>query len=75
MASAVAQFRQQHYRRTLDEKVPMLGDRTPRQCVRTKQGRKQLVRWLKNSRTQNFGWLAAPRPAIRFRLDVAGTGH
>ena len=48
MASAVAQFKQQHYRRTLDEKVPMLGDRTPRQCARTKQGRKQLVRWLKD---------------------------
>jgi hypothetical protein len=48
MADAVAQFKQQHYRRTLDEKVPMLGDRTPRQCARTKQGRKQLVRWLKD---------------------------
>jgi len=48
MASAVAQFKQQHYRRTLDEKVPMLGDRTPRQCARTKQGRQQLVRWLKD---------------------------
>jgi hypothetical protein len=48
MASAVAQFKQQHYRRTLDEKVPMLGDRTPRQCARTKQGRKQLIRWLKD---------------------------
>lgn len=48
MASAVAQFKLQHYRRTLDENVPMLGDRTPRQCARTKQGRKQLVRWLKD---------------------------
>jgi hypothetical protein len=48
MTSAVAQFKQQHYRRTLDEKVPMLGDRTPRQCARTKQGRKKLVRWLKD---------------------------
>jgi hypothetical protein len=48
MASAVAQFKQEHYRRTLDEKVPMLGDRTPRQCARTKQGRKLLVRWLKD---------------------------
>ncbi len=48
MASAIAQFKQQHYRRTLDENVPMLGNRTPRQCARTKQGRKQLVRWLKD---------------------------
>ncbi len=48
MAGAVAEFKLQHYRRTLDEKVPMLGDRTPRQCARTKQGRKQLVRWLKD---------------------------
>lgn len=48
MASAVAHFKRQHYRRTLDENVPMLGNRTPRQCARTKQGRKQLVRWLKD---------------------------
>jgi hypothetical protein len=39
MASAVTQFKQQHYRRTLDDNVPMLGDRTPRQCARTNHRR------------------------------------
>jgi hypothetical protein len=47
MAKAMDEFKRQHYRRTLDENVPMLGDRTPRQCARTKRGRQQLVRWLK----------------------------
>jgi hypothetical protein len=31
----------------LDESVPMLGNKTPRQCARTKAGRARLVRWLK----------------------------
>ena len=48
MTAAMTQFKQQHYRRTLDENVPMLGDRTPRQCARTRSGRKLLVRWLKD---------------------------
>ncbi len=36
-----------HYHRVLDEPVPMLGDKTPRACARTKAGRARLVRWLK----------------------------
>jgi hypothetical protein len=47
MAEAARQFMDAHYRRTLDEPVPMLGNRTPRECARSKQGRARLVRWLK----------------------------
>jgi hypothetical protein len=41
------QVKDAHYRRVLDESVPMLGNKTPRQCARTKAGRARLVRWLK----------------------------
>jgi hypothetical protein len=46
-AEIVRQVMEAHYRRTLDEPVPMLGDRTPRACARTKTGRQKLVAWLK----------------------------
>jgi hypothetical protein len=36
-----------HYRQTLSDKIPALGDRTPRQAARSKAGRAQLVNWLK----------------------------
>jgi hypothetical protein len=35
------------YRAVLNERVPMLGDRTPRQAARTPAGREKLVTWLK----------------------------
>jgi hypothetical protein len=38
---------EQHYRRQLDEPVPMLGGVSPRQAVRTKNGREKVVAWLK----------------------------
>jgi uncharacterized protein (DUF2384 family) len=37
----------QHYRQCLDEPIPMLGDKTPRQCAKSKAGREQVVEWLK----------------------------
>lgn len=59
------------YRAVLDEPVPMLGDRTPRQAARTPAGREKLVTWLKflenrsgsqtdptdPMATYDFGWL------------------
>ena len=38
----------QHYRRVLDEPVPALGDKTPRQCARSKKGRERVIEWLKH---------------------------
>jgi hypothetical protein len=38
---------EQHYRRQLDEPVPMLGGASPRQAARTKNGRGKVVAWLK----------------------------
>jgi hypothetical protein len=37
----------QHYRQMLDEPIPMLGGKTPRQAARTKAGRAKVVAWLK----------------------------
>jgi hypothetical protein len=36
-----------HYRGCLDERIPALGNKTPRQCVRSKAGRAKVVAWLK----------------------------
>lgn len=43
----VHEFLDQHYRRTLDEPVPVLGNVTPRAASRTAAGREKLVEWLK----------------------------
>lgn len=37
----------QHYRRVLDEPIPALGNKTPRQCARSKKGREKVIEWLK----------------------------
>jgi len=47
MTEAMNRIKEAHYRRTLDEPVPMLGNRTPRECARSKQGRKRLANWIK----------------------------
>ncbi len=36
-----------HYRACLDAPIPALGNKTPRQCARTKAGRAKVVAWLK----------------------------
>ena len=44
-----------HYRRVLDEPLPYLDGKTPRQAARTKKGRAQVISWLKqleNSETR-----------------------
>lgn len=36
-----------HYRRTLDDPLPILDDKTPRHAVKTKKGRRLVIEWLK----------------------------
>jgi hypothetical protein len=38
----------QHYHRCLDEPIPALDNKTPRQCARNKTGRKKVIEWLKH---------------------------
>jgi len=35
-----------HYRRTLDEPIPVLGNRSPRQAAKTAKGRDKVISWL-----------------------------
>jgi len=37
----------QHYRHTLDEPLPMLDNKTPRQCARSKKDQSKVIEWLK----------------------------
>ena len=37
----------QHYRQVLDEPIPALGNKTPRQSARSKPGRRKVIEWLK----------------------------
>jgi hypothetical protein len=46
-------FLDRHYAHILDEKVPVLGNRTPRQAAKTKAGRAKLVEWLKDLENTN----------------------
>jgi hypothetical protein len=47
-----------HYRRVLDEPIPALGNRSPRQAVKTAKGREKVAAWLKMLENH-----AAHRPA------------
>ena len=38
----------QHYRQSLDEPIPLLGNKTPRQCAKSKKGREKVIDWLKH---------------------------
>ena len=46
-AEVIHNMLDQHYRQCLDEPIPMLGDKTPRQCAKSKAGREQVIEWLK----------------------------
>ena len=41
------------YRKVLGERVPMLGDKTPRQAVRSARGRQAVANWLKGFEQNN----------------------
>ncbi|HQR54031.1 MAG TPA: hypothetical protein PLZ79_12235 [Burkholderiales bacterium] len=48
LGEALQRFKDAHYRRTLDEPVPALGNRTPRECAKTRKGRIEVARWIKD---------------------------
>jgi len=64
-------YMDKHYRETLDAPVPALGDKSPRQAVRSAAGRAKVIEWLKfleNRSAQHedrpiaeydFGWMWA----------------
>lgn len=44
---AVRSYFDHHFRQTLDEPLPYLGGKTPRQAASTKKGREKVISWLK----------------------------
>ena len=38
----------QHYHQCLDEPIPALDNKIPRQCARSKKGREKVIDWLKH---------------------------
>jgi hypothetical protein len=55
-------FLDQHYRQCLDQPIPALENKTPRQCARSKPGRARLVAWLKYLENQSQRRLAGGEP-------------
>ncbi|WP_146160241.1 hypothetical protein [Phaeovulum veldkampii] len=53
MREAVHQFLDRQYRNVLRQKVPALGDKTPRQAVRSAKGRQAVANWLKGLEQNN----------------------
>lgn len=51
--AAVKEVLDRHYHAALTSAVPMLGGRTPKQAVRSKSGRQQVVEWLKYLENQS----------------------
>lgn len=47
MQRIVGEMMDRQYRQVLDEPVPALGDKTPRQMAKTKAGRAKVAEWLK----------------------------
>ena len=52
----------QHYRRVLNEPIPMLGGISPREAARSDAGRKKLVAWLKELESGAAGHRAVGNP-------------
>ncbi len=46
-AEIMREYQDDHYRRALDDPLPMLDGKTPRQAVKTKKSRAQVIEWLK----------------------------
>jgi uncharacterized protein (DUF2384 family) len=46
-AEIVHNMLDQHYRQCLDEPIPALDNKTPRQCAKSKKGREKVIEWLK----------------------------
>jgi hypothetical protein len=70
LRKAVHEVLDRHYRETLDSPVPMLGDKSPRQAVRSAKGQLAVANWLKGfeqntarlpaddpMRDYDFGWM------------------
>ena len=46
-AEVIRNMLDRHYRQFLDEPIPALGNKTPRQCATSNKGREKVIDWLK----------------------------
>ena len=46
-AEIVAQYKDEYYRKTLARPIPMLDNRSPRECLDDENGRARVIAWLK----------------------------
>ncbi len=53
--AVIRQALDDHYRGVLDERIPMLGNRSPRAAARTAKGRDLVVGWLKSLENHSAG--------------------
>jgi len=53
----------QHYRQCLDETIPALDNKTPRQCAKSKKGREKVIEWLKHLENNELHRAAGQRLA------------
>ena len=47
-AEVIHNMLDQHYHQCLDEPIPALDNKTPRQCARSKKGHEKVIEWLKH---------------------------
>ena len=70
---AIHSYLDEHYRRTLDDPLPMLDGKSLRQAAATRKGRGRVIDWLKQlENTEQRS--AAGSPALRHRVVVARAG-
>ena len=63
-----------HYRQTLDQPLPLLGNISPRQAVRTPRGREKVAAWLKMLQNNGMRRPADPMAGYDFRWMWAELG-
>jgi hypothetical protein len=54
LSDLMSDYFDQHYRKALDEPIPALDNKTPRQCIRTKSGKNKVIAWLKYLENQEY---------------------
>jgi hypothetical protein len=64
---AVHEVLDRHYRQTLDQPVPALDGKTPREAARTPAGRRKVVEWLKLIENRSASHAGSPLAEYDFR--------
>jgi hypothetical protein len=76
MLDALRELKERHLEQWLDEQVPALGGKTPRQAARTARGREQvdvLLREMENHEGRMADGAMSDFPGLRARLGIDAT--